>query len=247
MLRFGRNRDGGSVSGMALSVGALFYQQLFGLPSLNISHLSKSKVLSTHLKTKTLSHFLDPDTAVADNFVLPSPMGTTTVIGCWFLYSTSRCLNRIAGSLFVAGGNARIAEEEGDWSHSAKVQEGSELEVGSDGRSLLEDTENYCSLVRTLDSSLMARPFRLVVSKLWVALAETEQMKAVDGKGVQVVPAVGSVLVGMGHTDSAGIDEENLLNVADTLNWMLEIDMQDTPSVEIRKAKSWKTSLCAHG
>ena len=153
----------------------------------------------------------------------------------------------IAGSLFVAEGNARIAEEEGDWSHSAKVQEESELEVESDGRSLLEDTENYCSFVRTLDSSLTARPFQLVVSKLWVALAETEQTKAVDGKGVQVEPAVRSVLVGMGHTDSAGTDEENLLNVADTLSWRLEIDMQDTPSVEIRKAKSWKTSLCAHG
>lgn len=126
------------------------------------------------------------------------------------------------------------------------MQEESELEVESDGRSLSEDTENHCSFVRTLDPSLVARPFRLIVSKLWVALAETEQTKAVDGKGVQVVPAAGSVLAGMGHTDSAGIDEENLLNVADTLSWMLEIDMQDTPSGEIRKAKSWKMSLCAH-
>lgn len=32
------------------------------------------------------------------------------------------------------------------------------------------------------------------------------------------MPAVVSVLVGMGHTDSAGTDEENLLNVADTLS-----------------------------
>lgn len=127
------------------------------------------------------------------------------------------------------------------------MQEESELEVESDGRSLLTDIEKYCSFVRTLDSSLMAHPFRLVVSKLWVALAETEQTKAVGGKGVQVVLAVGSVLVGKGHTGSAGIDEENLLNVADTLSWTLEIDMQDTPSVETRKAKSWKMSLCAHG
>lgn len=61
------------------------------------------------------------------------------------------------------------------------------------------------------------------------------------------MPAVGLVLAEMAHTDSAGTDEENLLNVTDTLSWMLGIDMQDTPSSETRKAKSWKMSLCAHG
>ena len=71
-------------------------------------------MLSTHLKIKTLSQFLDPGTAVADNSVLPSPVETTTVTGCWFLRSTSRCLSMIAGSLFVAERNPRTAEEEGD-------------------------------------------------------------------------------------------------------------------------------------
>lgn len=64
------------------------------------------------------------------------------------------------------------------------MQEESELEAESDGRSSSEDIENCCNFVRTLDSSLMARPYQLIVSMLWIALAEMEQTKAADGKGV---------------------------------------------------------------
>ena len=145
--------------------------------------MTKSKVLSTHFKIKALSHFLDPDTAVADNLVLQSPTKRMTAIGHWLPHSTSRCLNMVAGYLFVAEWKKRIAEEEGDWSHFAKVQEGSDLKVGSDGRNLSGDIENYCSFVRTLDSQLMARPGQMLVSVLWVALAEMEETKAASGKG----------------------------------------------------------------
>lgn len=76
--------------------------------------MSKSKVLSTHLKIKTLSQFLGPDTAVAYNFVLPSSTETMTAIGYWFLHSTFRRSNMIAGHLFVAERKVNFAEEEGD-------------------------------------------------------------------------------------------------------------------------------------
>ena len=72
----------------------------------------------------------------------------------------------------------------------------SEREAEFDGRSLWEDTEHGCSFARTLDSPLTARPSPLIVSMLWFALGETEQTEAADGKGVQVVPAVGSVSFG---------------------------------------------------
>ena len=72
----------------------------------------------------------------------------------------------------------------------------SELEAEFDGRNLREDIENCCSFARTLDPPLTAHPFPLIVSMLWVALAEMEQTKAADGKAEQVVPAVGLVLVG---------------------------------------------------
>lgn len=83
----------------------------------------------------------------------------------------------------MAEWKVRTAEVEGDLSHSAKVQEVSELKVGSDGRNLSEDIENYCSFVRTLESSLMARPSQILVSVLWFALSEMEETKAADGKG----------------------------------------------------------------
>lgn len=140
-------------------------------------------MLSTHLKLKALSHFLDPDTSVADNSVLPNLTERMTAIGYWLLHWTSHCLNMTAGYLVVAEWKKRTAEEEGDWSHFAKVQEGSDLKVGSDGRNLSEDIENYCSFVRTLDPSLMVRPSQLLVSVLWAALAEMEEKKAADGKG----------------------------------------------------------------
>lgn len=39
------------------------------------------------------------------------------------------------------------------------------------------------------------------------------------------MPAARLALAEMGHTDSAGTDEETPLNVTDILSWMLEIDM----------------------
>ena len=76
--------------------------------------MSKSKALSTNSKIKALSHFLDPDTAVADNLVPPSSTERMMAIGYWLLHSTFRCSNMIAGYLFVAERNQRIAKEEGD-------------------------------------------------------------------------------------------------------------------------------------
>ena len=70
-----------------------------------------------------------------------------------------------------------------------KVPEESELKAVFDGRSLWEDIEYYCSSDRTLGSPLTARLFLLILSILWVALAEMEQTKAMGGKAVQVVPA----------------------------------------------------------
>ena len=92
-----------------------------------------------------------------------------------------------AGYLFLAERKIGIAKEEGDQSQLAKALEESELEAGFDGHNWWEDIGNCCSFVR---------PFPLIVSMPWVALAEMAQTQAADGKGVQVVPAVGLLLVG---------------------------------------------------
>ena len=97
-----------------------------------------------------------------------------------------------AGHLVVAERRTKNAEEEGGWSQLAKALEESERKAELDGRNLREDTENYCSLVRTLDLALIARPFPLVLSTPWAALVETEQLKAVD----EVVLAVGPISIG---------------------------------------------------
>ena len=102
----------------------------------------------------------------------------------WHLHSTTRCLNKTAGYLFVAEWKRWIAEEEEDWSQLAKALEESELEAVLDGRSSWEDTESCCSFVRTLDLPLIARLFPRTLGMLWAALAEMEQMEAVDGKVV---------------------------------------------------------------
>ena len=76
-----------------------------------------------------------------------------------------------------------------------EVLEESELKAESDGRNLREDTESCCNFVRTLDPPLIAHRFPSIVSIFWVALAEMEQTKATDDRGLPVVPAVGLVLV----------------------------------------------------
>lgn len=132
--------------------------------------------------------------AVADSSVLPSLAEMMTAVEYCPLYLTSRCLNMTEGHLFVAELRIRIAEE-GDWSQLVEALEESELKAESDGRNLREDTESCCSFVRTLDPPLIARPFPSIVSIFWVALAEMEQTKATDDRGLPVVPVVGLVLV----------------------------------------------------
>lgn len=66
------------------------------------------------LEVKALSHVLDPDTAVADNFALPSLAEMMMAVEYWLLHSESRCLNMIEGYLSVAELRIRIVEEEGD-------------------------------------------------------------------------------------------------------------------------------------
>ena len=98
--------------------------------------------------------------------------------------------------LFVAEWKIGIVGEEGDWSQLAKAPEESELEADLDGRSLLEDIVSCCSFARTHELPLIARPFPLISSISWAVLAAMEETKAADGKGVQVVLAVGLILVG---------------------------------------------------
>lgn len=72
-------------------------------------------------------------------------------------------------------------------------------------------------------------------------------MKAMDGKGEEVVSTVGSLWLEQRYTDSADTDEESVVTVADTLSWVLEIGMQDTPFVETKRAKSLKMNLYVRG
>lgn len=98
--------------------------------------------------------------------------------------------------LFVAERKITIVGEEGDWSLLAKALEESELEAEFDGRSQWEDIVNWYSFARSHDLPLIARPFPLISSIPWAVLAVMEETKAADGKGVQVVLAVGLTLVG---------------------------------------------------
>lgn len=98
--------------------------------------------------------------------------------------------------LFVAERKINFVKEEADWLQVAKALEESELEAEFDGRSPWEDIVNCCSFARTHDLPLIALPFPLISSISWAVLAVMEETKVADGKGVQVVLAVGLILVG---------------------------------------------------
>ena len=82
---------------------------------------------------------------------------------------------------------------------------------------------------------------------VWAALVEMVQTEEADDKREQTARAGRLVSAGWDYTDSVGIDEESLWNLADTWNWVLEIGIQGTRFVEIRKGKSWKMNLYVHG